>query len=218
MPIWLLNVLAFAQHTANFRQAVVTQTLAQCGITEITQAIKQAEPFTTFLKKQNPELDVNMYIGKDDEVVFFRLNDLANRRNDVAHGSLADELLSRDLLRGYIDFIEAYTEALAIVVYERTLPFMLTRSFFLGAAITVIDNRIVCVNLLDGEIAVGDTLIAKTPDKARPYRGGPIRELQRDRISCESITGGPGVQIGMRVEFGAKENQEFHYFKKRNGG
>lgn len=208
-----LNVLAFAQHSANFRQAIVTQTFAQCGINDVGQGIKHSEPFTSFLKAENPELDVRMYIGRDDDVVFFRLNDLANRRNDVAHGSFVDETLSRDLLRGYIDFIWSYAEGLALVVYERTLPFMLTRAVLLGNAIKVINNNIVCVNLPDGEIAVGDTLIAKTQEKGRPYKGGPIREIQRDNTPLETIAGGPGVQIGMRVEFGAKENHEFYYFK-----
>jgi hypothetical protein len=208
-----LNVVAFAQHSANFRQAVVTQTFAQCGIGDVGQGIKHSEPFTAFLKAEDPELDVSLYVSRDDDVVFSRLNDLANRRNDVAHGSPVDDTLSRDLLRGYVRFIEAYADALALVVYERTLPFLLTAAIPLGNAIKVINNSIVCINLPDGEIAVGDTLIAKTRDTGRPYKAGPIRELQRENTPLEKIVGAPGVQIGMRVEFGVKDNHEYYYFK-----
>src|ERR1019366_8539513 len=138
------------------------------------------------------------------------VNDLANRRNDVAHGTLVDELLSREILRNYIDFIESYASGLALAVYERSLPFMLKRSVALGAAITVIDHRIVCVNLPMGKITVGDTLIAKTQDTSRPYKGGPIKEIEVNHVQLDTINGGPGVQIGMLVEFGAKNNQEFY--------
>jgi len=209
-----LNVLAFAQHSANFRQSVITQTFAQCGIADVAQGVKQSEPFISFLRKENPELDVNLFIGKENDVVFSRLNDLAERRNDVAHGSIVDEILSRDILREYVDFVEAYAEGLGLFVFERTLPFMLPSSVRLGTAIEVIDNRIVCVNLLGGEISVGDMIIARTQDTRRPYKGGPIREIQRENISLEKITGGPGVQIAMLVDFGAKQNHEFYCFQR----
>lgn len=206
-----LNGQAFAQHSANFRQSVVTPTFAQCGIPEIGQALRQAEPFKAFLKDEDAERDVDTYLAGGDDVVFARLNDLANRRNDVAHGSPVDDILSRDILRSYIGFIEAYASGLALVVYERALPFMLKKAVALGAAITVIDHRIVCVNLAAGKVTVGDTLIAKTQDTSRPYRGGPIKEIERDHVQLSTIDGGPGVQIGMLVEFGAKNNQEFYF-------
>jgi hypothetical protein len=153
------------------------------------------------------------YLAGGDEIVFARLDDLANRRNDVAHGTPADDILSHDLLRELVDFVEAYASGLALVVYERALPFMLKKSVSLGAAITVIDHRIVCVNLPAGQIAVGDTLIAKTQDTSRPFKAGPIKEIERDHVQLQSVDGGPDVQIGMLVEFGAKDNHEFYLLK-----
>ncbi|MGD0466818.1 MAG: MAE_28990/MAE_18760 family HEPN-like nuclease [Terriglobales bacterium] len=206
-----LNDQAFAQHSANFRQSVVAATFTQSGIADIGQSLRQAEPFTAFLKEEDPERDMQTYLAGGDDVVFARLNDLANRRNDVAHGTPVDDILSRDLLRSYIGFIEAYASGLALVVYERSLPFMLKRAVALGAAITVIDHRIVCVNLPAGKITVGDTLIAKTQDTSRPYKGGPIKEIEQNHVQVNTIEGGPGVQIGMLIEFGAKNNQEFYF-------
>jgi len=206
-----LNDQAFAQHGANFRQSVVAGTFTQCGIADIGQSLRQAEPFTVFLKEEDPERDVQTYLAGGDDVVFARLNDLANRRNDVAHGTPVDDILSRDLLRSYIGFIEAYASGLALVVYERSLPFTLKRAVALGAPISVIDHRIVCVNLPAGQITVGDTLIAKTQDAGRPFKGGPIKEIEQNHVQLNTINGGPGVQIGMLVEFGAKENQEFYF-------
>ncbi|MGH9739352.1 MAG: hypothetical protein ACRD4X_12325 [Candidatus Acidiferrales bacterium] len=68
------------------------------------------------------------------------------------------------------------------------------------------------VSAVAGEFpTVGDTLIAKTQDTSRPFKGGPIKEIQRDHVQFNTIDGGPGVQIGMLVEFGAKDNQEFYF-------
>jgi hypothetical protein len=206
-----LNDQAFAQHSANFRQSMVATTLTQCGIMDIGPALRQTEPLVAFLTEEDPERDLSTYLAGGDEVVFARLNDLANRRNDVAHGTPVDDILSRDLLRSYIGFVEAYASGLALVVYERSLPFMLKRAVALGAPIAVHDHRIVCVNLAVGQMTVGDTLIAKTQDTSRPYKGGPIKEIQQNKIQLKTINGGPDVQIGMLVEFGAKENQEFYF-------
>lgn len=205
-----LNGQAFAQHTANFRQSVVTATFSQCGISDIGRALRQAEPFTDFLKTEDPERDVAAYVAGGDDAVFARLDDLANRRNDVAHGTPVDDLLSRDILRSYIGFIEAYASALALVVYESSLPFLLKKAVALGAPISVYDHRIVCVNLPAGKITVGDTLIAKTQDTSRPFKAGAIKEIEQNHVKLNTIDGAAGVQIGMLVEFGAKENQEFY--------
>ncbi|UWZ85265.1 HEPN domain-containing protein [Occallatibacter riparius] len=207
-----LNVEAFSQHTANFRHGIVTATFAQSGVSELGPALRRADAFKNFLATENPERDLDTYLAGNDEIVFARLDDLANRRNDVAHGTPTDDYLSHDLLRELIDFVDAYTTSLGEIIYERALPFMARRASPLGAAITVIDHRIVCVNLPAGKVSVGDILIAKTQDGSRPFKGGPIKEIQRDHVPTHSIDGGPGVQIGILVDFGAKDNHEFYVF------
>jgi len=209
-----LNSLAFAQHSANFRHDVVTNTFPQCGIQGVAQAIRQVEPFTSFLEREDSERDVQGYLANDDTIVFFRLDDLASRRNDVAHGSPVDEVLSNDLLRTYVDFVEAYAEGLAVVVYEESLPLMCKQATALGSPIRIYNDHIVCVNLFEGQIAVGDILIAKTNQSSRPFKGGPIKSIERNHVPRESVEGGSDVQIGLRVEFHAKHNHQFYYFRK----
>jgi len=209
-----LNVEAFAQHNSNFRQTIVVNTFSQCGIQNVGQSLRHAEPLISFLENEDLDRDVNAYLGGGDDVVFARLNDLADRRNDVAHGTPVGELLSNDILRSYIDFIEAYAGGLALVVYEHLLPFRLPCATFLGPPIAVYNHAIACLNLPSGKIELGDTLIAKTQEAGRPYKGGPIREIQRDNVSIPEIIGGPGVKVGLLVDFGVRDNQEFYYLPK----
>lgn len=208
-----LNIQAFTQHSSNFRHATVSDTFKQCGIVNIIQAVKQTEPFIAFLQNEDPDRDVNTYLGMDDDVVFSRLNELADRRNDVAHGTPIDDILANDILRTYIDFIEAFAAGIGPVVYEHILPLMLGQSVSLGSSIGIFDRHIVCVDFPEGKMNLEDILIAKTQEPGRPYRAGKILEIQKDRVSLTSVDGGPGVQIGMRVEFVARENHEFYWFK-----
>ncbi|MEI8370648.1 MAG: MAE_28990/MAE_18760 family HEPN-like nuclease [Planctomycetia bacterium] len=210
-----LNHQAFSHHSANFRQSVVRTTFATLGISDIGQLLRQAEPFTCFLSGEDTERDLEIYLAGQDDVLFARLNDLADRRNDLAHGAPVDDILSRDLLRSYIAFIEAYSSGLALAIYESALPSLLNRAVRLGNAIEVYNSSIVCVDLPTGQITVGDTLIAKTRDQRRPFKGGRINEIQRDRTPLITVDGGPGVRVGMSVDFGVKENHEFSSVRLR---
>lgn len=209
-----LNAVAFTQHTSNVRHPVITAMLLDCGVSDLAQAVKDAEPFRTFLKNEDPDRDVELYLHLGDDIVFFRLTDLAYRRNDVAHGARSGETLSRDLLRSRIDFVEAYAEAMALVLFERTLPFVTSLAATLGPPIAVFANRVVAIALSDGEVTVGDMLIAKTQDPTRPFKGGPIESIERDHVACHRVDGGPDVKVGMAVNFGAKQNHVFYHVSK----
>jgi hypothetical protein len=208
-----LNIKAFTHHTANFRHSAVTTIFTKVGLENIGHAIRQTEPFRQFLLAEDSERDADKYLTGGDDVVFGRLDDLANRRNDVSHGTPVEDILSRELMRGLIAFVEAYAAGLSVAIYERTIPFRLSRATPLGSAITVIDHRIVCVELSTGRISVGDTLIAKTQDTGRPYRASRIKEIQQNRVNLTAVDGGSGVQIGILVDFGAKQNHEFYHLR-----
>jgi hypothetical protein len=204
-----LNVRAFAQHTANVRQEVIAHMCGRCGIGDLGPALRSAEPFVEFLKREDQDRDVARYMELQDSVLFFRLEDLADRRNDVSHGSGGADILSREIVRSYIDFIEAYATGLGSVLFEKYLPLTIPFAQPLGAPITVIDGRIVCVDLPSGELAVGDILIAETREGQRPFRGGVIRRLERDRIAVDRVDGGADVKVGIEVDFAAKRNHRF---------
>jgi hypothetical protein len=211
-----LNIDAYTQHSANFKQRIVDDLFARCGISGVSKLLRGVEVFLRLLESVDPERDLKQYLSKTDSIVFGELDDLAERRNEVAHGRAPSELLSLELLRARISFLEAYGEALARVVYERTLVYEAKYSAqLIGAPIAVYNSEIVCVDLVSGDVRVGDTLIAKTQDTLRPFKAGEIISLQRDRVDCAEIAGGAGVQIGMKVLFGAKQNQEFYLSKRK---
>ena len=51
-----------------------------------------------------------------------------------------------------------------------------------------------------------------------PARRDPIKEIEQNHVSVDKIDGGTGVQIGMLVEFGAKDKQEFYVLQTSEPG
>jgi hypothetical protein len=109
-----------------------------------------------------------------------------------------------------VGFVEAYCEGLAQLAADCLLPLMVKHnSLPLGLAINIYNNRIVCIDLPGGRVQIGDTLIARTADPSRPYKAGPVIDIEHDHVKKTAVNGGQGVQVALVVDFGAKENQEF---------
>jgi hypothetical protein len=204
---YTLNIEAYTHHGANLRQKTITEMFLQCGVAGLSHALRNHESLIKVLTDLDPDRDVSKLMQKEDAVIFWPIDDLAERRNEVSHGSPA-QLLSNDILLERIAFVEAYGEALASVIYQRRLSVDAKyRSRELGMPLAVFNNCIVCVALGSGSVRIGDVLIAQTPDEN--YLSGKIMSIEREHVPHEVVHGGEGVQIGMRVEFAAKKNQFF---------
>lgn len=79
----------------------------------------------------------------------------------------------------------------------------------LGSPIMVINNSIVCLEMKNTEIKLGDTLIATTGNGDRPYMMGPIQELQVNNQQQQRVVATPSVNVGARVLFKAKQNYQY---------
>jgi hypothetical protein len=213
-----INAEAFTHHTANFRTDVIQESFTHVGVENVSRHILEASAFVDYLKEIDPDLELSR-IRQDNNLrknAFFYLNDLAKRRNEVAHGASSGTLNNDDIRRDYITFFEAYGRALYEVVYESTLPHLVQhRAIELGTPIDVFNNKIVCISVKNTTVRVGDLLIAQTADTARPYLAGEIQKLQVENIPYKEVPADPdGVDIGMCVLFNAKENQSFFVVPK----
>ncbi|HEV2146572.1 MAG TPA: MAE_28990/MAE_18760 family HEPN-like nuclease, partial [Longimicrobiaceae bacterium] len=206
LPSFLLNTEAFALHTANFRSDVIEDSFARVGVLSVNQRIRHFSPFSEYIVHHFPGRDSS---GLSNSELFFFLDDLAERRNEVAHGS-AGELLSNELLLDYLVFVEVY----GLSLYELAVCDSLGHEVrhhgnAVGRPVAVYNNEIVCVELRDASVKVGDLLVAETGYGIRPYIGGEILEMQVDGTPISHIRPGVGVPIAMRVAFRAKQNHSF---------
>lgn len=210
-PQYRVNADAFARHTANFRTEVIDDALAKLGIHQASQRARAVPVLAAYLggTPLPPAGDAAVATAGEPRALQW-LNDLAERRNEVAHGTPV-QLLGPELLLDGVAFLRAYGAALLEVVTTDLLPLLVRhRAVRLGQPITVIRNNIVCIRLRNAAVRLGDVLVAHTRNKAQPYLAGPITELQVDNMPLQEVASVPEIDAGVRVEFHAKRNQTFY--------
>ncbi len=182
-----LNDMVFAYHTANFRSDVVRQSFERIGI-ELT-GIASDRSFIESMEQHFP----------DERNLFFVVDDLAERRNEVSHGSVT-QLLSIELLHSYIDVAEAYVIALAKSVLSWIIKFAIPYvGKELGRPTKVFKNQIIGYSGLASSLTLGD--IIAVVDGTGSAACSRIISLEVDRVSVETAAAGSsvGIDAGLRV-------------------
>lgn len=205
-----INLEAYTYHSSNFRHEEINRFFSNIGINNISHLVKQDSKFKKYMNNNYPEINLS---NTRDKIVFNKLDDLANRRNDVAHGSVG-QILNLNLLLEYIDFLEVYGNALFNVLYDKILSYEVKyNSVKLNSPIKIYNNKIIILELENTKIAVGDKIIAERKSNYPKYLYGNIKELQIDGESCQIISEEKSINIGMEINFKAKENQSFYLNK-----
>lgn len=201
-----MNTDALCAHTANFRAEIVDEVFGRVGIGGITGRLHMFSPLAEHFQTIYPEVTIATL---KSEQKYFHLNDLAERRNEVAHGN-ASEILSPPILLSYIDIIDAFCVALYELVRSHYYEFVARYSATaIGKALAVYNYHIVCITLNNVGIKVGDTLIAKTGNGVQPYVAGEVLELQIENRPIQSIPPAEAVKVGIRVACRCKASYQY---------
>lgn len=113
---YALNDEVFADHPANFRTTVLRDALRRVGV-------EVAEERTTPSLSALLDGELNGLYARPSSVI----DDLAQRRNEAAHGD-ESELLGRPTLRAVIKFVRGYADALAHDAFEHLAHVVVTRA------------------------------------------------------------------------------------------
>jgi hypothetical protein len=194
---YAINEEAFVFHNANFRERILNEYFRQVGVENVFGLIKRQGHVKTFLETTS--------LGTEDEA--YILNDLADLRNDVAHGVEAT-ILSQEMIEAYVGYLDAFCTALCDILRSEWLKWAVKRKAVeLGYATKVFDRRIVCFVSLDQGIKVGDILISKAENGH--FNCGPILQMQVNRRDIDGVEKVGSDGVGLRVDFGPKPNQIF---------
>lgn len=215
-----LNVAAFTQHSSNLRINTIRELFSGIGISGIDTSITKNSEFESYLKKTNPEFCI-MSESKNNTLYrdgcFWLLDDLVERRNDIAHGvdDADDNILSTDVLIEYADYVVALSKAIYSIMVEEyakaTIFSQGNNISCLGTPIKVFDNRIVCFNNKYKKISVGDTIAGVNTCKR--VRVGHIESLQIDSKPAEYISPDISVDFGAKVSFHASDQYSYYIIK-----
>lgn len=194
---YALNDKVFADHQANFRAAVTRDALHRVGVLI-------AEDLTTPRINELLDRDLNGVYARASTVI----DDLADRRNQAAHGDEI-ELLDRATLRAIIAVVRSYSDALANDAFRHLAQLLATQ---MGNEIGVVQHtwrhadsgqRTVCRVAPASSIAPGQRIVVIGGDT----RLATIRSIQINGArldAAEPSSDNHGVDIGILAHVGER--------------
>lgn len=224
---YTLNSQAFSVHTANFRYDLIQTYFAQVGVKSIADRTLEFNTVKTVLASRQGQ-DTS-----DDQVVMktwleSELGDLAQLRNEIAHGSFAGNIEKFDLIIERANFLKYFGVSLAKILHRsfEEVIYHGTDRYVIGNAESIFPkNR--CFGF-KGKVAdnvgeqfsikIGDKIFAKNGNAKCKIFAGSIESLMLANQPVDVITFPSEVDFAIKVTFdvsNAMTNRELSITKRR---
>ena len=142
--------------------------------------------FTEFLKSKYGE-NWEQHKEQTETEIKFHINDLAERRNAISHGSDFD-ILSLDIILDYANSLKVFSLSIFNILEKCLLPyFVKEHGFKLGSGFVVHVNKVIELGTVEQTIKVGNFIASKsiTTDEFLDY--GKIIEVRRNGTTVTEI-------------------------------
>lgn len=185
-----LNREAFSLHTVNVREDLIRTLFANLGLTGVAQIFSTHHEVTTLL------YDFDKRPAKD---AFFYIDDLADRRNVIAHGERPQDVLSTSALPEYFRAVRVFGQVLFEGVF---LELLRTASApaqaSLGTPTAIYQKgRVVCFQALDDvKLYLGAWVLWKVEHMWRVSR---IESIEVDHVSHSELKVAAGTKVGIKI-------------------
>lgn len=204
-----LNSDAFTISSGNVKHNKIVELFALIGI-KLNEELKRNMTFNEYLKRY---LDTEHISNLETENLYSRINDLVDRRNDIAHGVSITNTVGQDELLDYCSFLENYCMALFDILTEKSIEQESIHKFEKIEVIhKVINNSILGFELSNYFIKVGDFVIVETSDNH--FYKKAILSLQKNRESYNELQVQEKTDIGIGLEPTINNNCTFYLPKK----
>ncbi|MEG4803979.1 MAE_28990/MAE_18760 family HEPN-like nuclease [Microcoleus sp. ARI1-B5] len=149
----------------------------------------------------------------DKDILYNKINDLVERRNQIAHGSETLDILGISGLEPYIQFLEVYCQAIFETLAEKIIQQESIHTFQkIEKVVKIFSSKILAFEIDNYTIEVGDMVIVENAE-GRFYKK-PILEIQLDNIRHQQLTIIEKTNISVLVDLKIKDNQTFYIEKK----
>lgn len=205
-----LNDGAYSIHTANFRYDSIHTIFQRVGINSILKLSLERDELKSEIKRINSlpdEVDRSILI----KFLASELDDLAQRRNEIAHGSLNTDLQSLDLFKNRANFIKIIGCAIYDVVKKNSdeILFPLMKKFSLGFPSGIFQNiSVIGYNFIpelgppeDIKISIGDDIYSFNEISNLKLISGKIVALECNGISVSEVIFDKISTITIKVNF-----------------
>ncbi|MDY0280539.1 MAG: MAE_28990/MAE_18760 family HEPN-like nuclease [Salinivirgaceae bacterium] len=202
-----LNTLAFIDHKSNFRIEPLNRFFELAGISGMSTLLKKTIAFREYSASRFPGQKID---NLPDTIVFEDLDDLAWRRNVVAHG-WPDDTLSLEMMKERAEFIRVLGECIYEALRQSVIPHIIKHQCYpLPKPLFVINNSIVCIHLEHGSLMKGSQLMVS---RSAGYLEGKILSIEIDHVQQMEVVAPPSVDVAFSVDFKAKDN--YQYFVRK---
>lgn len=191
--------------SGNLKHNKITELLLQINIS-LNNELQRNEKFVAFLKEAGYGEQLALV---NPETLYFKLNDLVERRNEIAHGAdRTDNILNINELQTYIDFSEQYIHAIFEILREM---FIKNESEHLFRKIEnvkgIAGDTILGFEIEDSTIQVGDKLIIQTAENR--FLEKTILDIHLNGVSHKILNIKNKTVVSIKVSPKIKKNQMF---------
>jgi RiboL-PSP-HEPN len=206
---YMFNADAFTIPSGNLKHKQIVRIFELINV-NLNEALKKN---ATIIQHIQNEQQITNLANLETDVLYNKINDLVERRNQIAHGSEVLEILGISELKSYIHFLEKYCQAIFEVLSENFIRQESIYSFQkIERIIEVIANRILVFEIENFAIKVGDIIIVETADGA--FYKKHILTIQLDNNPYNEFATVDKVKIAISVEPKIKDTQTFYVVKQ----
>lgn len=200
---FILNSEAFTPMSGNLKHSKIVDAFRPLDI-DLNEKLKSDDKFIDFLNRKFGKGIKN----KGDEL-YFLIDDLVSRRNDIAHGRDIDNILNITEFDDYMSFLEEYGNAIFRIIEEKEIEYEAKFNFTRIENIKgVYNHKILCFEIEDTTLNLGDPIIVKTSSKN--YIKKYILGIQVKNNNQNSVTAIGKIDVGIELKSGLTDKQLFY--------
>lgn len=155
----------------------------------------------------------NQIANTEKDILYNKINDLVERRNQIAHGSETLDILGLSGLEPYIQFLEVYCQAIFETLVENIIKQESIHTFQkIEKVVKIFNSKILAFEIDNYTLKVGDMVIIETAEGR--FSKKPILEIQLDNIAYQELPILEKTNISVRVDPKIKDTQIFYIAKK----
>lgn len=196
--------VAFTQHKANFRCSTISEFFKDVGVFSIHNKLKNYNPLADVILGTFDNVS-----NLKEELLFSKINDLAIRRNDVAHGVKNIELISPEIVIEYCFFIKYYCTALVSLLRDELCEYQMLNESIKVEKIMVIRNSILCCNASGVELNKQSKIIVRRANNYPRFLLADIKKIEVENINVDTVPLELNANVGLELSCHITSGNDF---------
>ena len=210
-----INTDAFTYHSSNLRKDAINLLFNKVGIENIINRITKNEEFRSVVKEVEGEDDVGLDMYTED-IYMERLNDLVERRNQIAHGVNIDDIMGASELDKNISYVRGFLVAMYSEVYKEYLRLVIKQGKCSKLGLpTEVFPKIGVIGFKSNHVSIHvNQLIIGHNDTSRKITYGTIESISKEtdagNVITNQISESEDLIVGVKSKAVGNENYMYY--------